>query len=43
MSLQHETKSSIYNLEKQIGQVASSVERLEAEMNGKLTTQAFNQ
>jgi len=30
MSLQHKTRSSIHNLEKQMGQVASSVGKLEA-------------
>jgi len=30
MSLQHQTRSSIHNLEKQMGQVASSVGKLEA-------------
>jgi hypothetical protein len=35
MSFQQETRSSIHNLEKQMGQVASSVGKLEAQMNGK--------
>jgi len=42
MSFQQETRSSIHNLEKQMGQVASSVGKLEAQMNGKLPSQAFN-
>jgi hypothetical protein len=42
MSFQQETRSSIHNLEKQIGQVASSVGKLEAQMNGKLPSQALN-
>jgi len=42
MSFQQETRSSIHNLEKQMGQVASSVGKLEAQMNGKLTFQALN-
>ena len=42
MSFQQETKSSIHNLEKQMGQVASSVGKLEAQMNGKLPSQALN-
>ena len=42
MSFQQETRSSIHNLEKQMGQVASSVEKLEAQMNGKLSSQAWN-
>jgi hypothetical protein len=43
MSFQQETRSTIHNLEKQIGQVASSVGKLEAQMNGKLPSQALNQ
>ncbi|XP_052309176.1 uncharacterized protein LOC127905360 [Populus trichocarpa] len=35
-------RSSIHNLEKQMGQVASSVGKLEAQMNGKLPSQALN-
>jgi len=42
MSFQQETRSSIHNLEKQMGQVASSVGNLEAQMNGKLPSQALN-
>src|SRR3990172_4292135 len=42
MSFQQETWSSIHNLEKQMGQVASSVGKLEAQMNGKLPSQALN-
>ncbi|KAL3583883.1 hypothetical protein D5086_014944 [Populus alba] len=42
MSFQQETRSSIHNLEKQMGQVASSVGKLEAQMNGKLPLQALN-
>jgi hypothetical protein len=42
MSLQQETRSIIHNLEKQMGQVASSVGKLEAQMNGKLLSQALN-
>ena len=42
MSFQQETRSSIHNLEKQMGQVASSVGKLEAQINGKLPSQALN-
>jgi hypothetical protein len=42
MSFQQETRSSIHNLEKQMGQVASSVGKLEAQMNGKLPSQVLN-
>jgi hypothetical protein len=42
MSFQQETRSSIHNLEMQMGQVASSVGKLEAQMNGKLPSQALN-
>jgi predicted nucleic acid-binding Zn-ribbon protein len=42
MSFQQETRSSIHKLEKQMGQVASSVGKLEAQMNGKLPSQALN-
>jgi hypothetical protein len=42
MSFQQETRSSIHNLEKQMGQVASSVGKLKAQMNGKLPSQALN-
>jgi len=42
MSFQQETRSSIHNLEKQMGQVASRVGKLEAQMNGKLPSQALN-
>jgi hypothetical protein len=41
MSFQQETRSSIHNLEKQMGQVASSVGKFEAQMNGKLPSQAL--
>jgi uncharacterized protein YoxC len=42
MSFQQEIRSTIHNLEKQMGQVASSVGKLEAQMNGKLPSQALN-
>jgi len=42
MSFQQEIRSCIHNLEKQMGQVASSVGKLEAQMNGKLSSQALN-
>jgi len=42
MSFQQKTRSSIHNLEKQMGQVASSVGKLKAQMNGKLPSQALN-
>jgi len=42
MSFQQETRSNINNLEKQMRQVASSVEKLEAQINGKLPSQALN-
>jgi hypothetical protein len=42
MSFQQETRSSIHNLEKQMGQVVSSVGKLEAQMNGKLSSQTLN-
>ena len=42
MSFQQETGSSIHNLEKQIGQIASSVGKLEAQINGKLPSHALN-
>jgi hypothetical protein len=42
MSFQQETRSSIHNLEKQMGQIASSVGKLEAQMNGKVPSQALN-
>jgi hypothetical protein len=42
MSFQQETRSSIHNLEKQMGQVASNVGKLKAQMNGKLPSQALN-
>jgi hypothetical protein len=42
MSFQQETSSSIHNLEKQMGQVASSVGKLEAQINRKLRSQALN-
>jgi hypothetical protein len=42
MSFQQETRSSIHNLEKQMGQLASSTGKLEAQMNGKLLSHALN-
>jgi hypothetical protein len=42
MFFQQETRSSIHNLEKQMGQVASSVGKLEAQINGKLPSQTLN-
>jgi hypothetical protein len=42
MSFQQETRSSIHNFDKQMGQVASSMGKLEAQMNGKLPSQALN-
>jgi len=42
MSFQYETRSSIHNLKKQMGQLALSVGKLEAQMNGKLSSQALN-
>jgi hypothetical protein len=42
MSFQQETRSSIHNLEKQMGQIASSIEKLKTQMNGKLPSQALN-
>jgi hypothetical protein len=42
MSFQQEIRSSIHNLEKQVGQVTSSVGKLEGQMNGKLSSQALN-
>ena len=42
MSFQQETMSSIHNLEKQMGHVASNVGKLEKQMNGKLPSQALN-
>jgi hypothetical protein len=41
-SFQQETRSSIHNLKKHMGQIASSVGKLEAQMNGKLPSQALN-
>jgi hypothetical protein len=38
ISFQQETSPSIHNFEKQMGQVASSVGKLEAQMNGKLSS-----
>ena len=38
----NETRSRIHNLEKKTGQVASSVGKLEAQMNGKLPSQTLN-
>ena len=42
MSFQQETRSSIHNLEKQMGQITLTVGKLEAQMNGKLPSQALN-
>jgi hypothetical protein len=42
MSFQQETRSSIHIFDKQMGQVASSMGKLEAQMNGKLPSQALN-
>jgi TolA-binding protein len=42
MSFQQETRSTIHNLEKQMGQLASSVRKLEAQINRKLPSQALN-
>jgi len=42
MSFQQETRSTIHNLEKQMGQLASSVGKLEAQINRKLPFQALN-
>jgi hypothetical protein len=42
MSFQQETKSSIHNFKKQMGQVALSVGKLEVQMNGKLPFQTLN-
>ena len=42
MSFQQETRSSIHNLEKQMRQIASSVGKLETQMNGKLPSRALN-
>ncbi|XP_052303389.1 uncharacterized protein LOC112324338 isoform X2 [Populus trichocarpa] len=42
MSFQQETRSGIHNLKKQMGQVASSVGKLEAQINGKLPSQTLN-
>jgi hypothetical protein len=42
MSFQQETRSSIHNLEKQMGQIASSMGKLEAQINGKLPSQTLN-
>ena len=42
MSFQQETRSSIHNLEKQMRQIASSVGKLETQINGKLPSQALN-
>jgi len=42
MSFQQETRSSILNLEKQMWQIASSVKKLEAQMNEKFPSQALN-
>jgi hypothetical protein len=38
----NETRSRIHNLEKKTGQVASSVGKLKAQMNGKLPSQTLN-
>jgi len=42
MSFQQETKLSIHNLEKQMRQVASSMGKLKAQINGKLPSQTLN-
>ena len=42
MSFQLETRSSIHNLVKQTRQVASSVGKLEAQINRKLPSQTLN-
>jgi di/tripeptidase len=42
MSFQQETRSSIHNLEKQMGQVASSIGKLEVQINKKLPSQVLN-
>jgi len=42
MSFQQETRLSIHNLEKQMRQVALSVGKLEAQINGKLPSQTLN-
>jgi hypothetical protein len=42
MSFQQETRSSIHNFGKQMGQVASNVKKLETQMNGKLPYQTLN-
>jgi len=42
MSFQQETRSSIHNLKKQMRKVASSVRKLEAQMNEKLPSQVLN-
>ena len=42
ISFKQETRSSIHNLKKQMGQVALSVGKLEAQINGKLPSQALN-
>ena len=42
MSFKQESRSSIHNLEKQMGQVASSVGKSEPQMNGKLPSQTLN-
>jgi hypothetical protein len=42
MSFQQEIRSSIHNLEKQMGQVSLSVGKLEAQINEKLSSQALN-
>jgi hypothetical protein len=42
MSFQQKTRSSIHNLEKQMGQVASSVGKMEAQINEKFPSQALN-
>jgi len=42
MSFQQETRSSIHNLEKQMGQVASSIGKLEVQINRKLPSQVLN-
>jgi hypothetical protein len=42
MSFQQEIRSIIHNLKKKIRQIASSVGKLEAQINGKLPSQTLN-
>jgi hypothetical protein len=42
MSFQQEIRSIIHNLKKKMGQIASSVGKLEAQINGKLPSQTLN-